>query len=633
MSKRIVLVGPVSENNCAMFSKAALSLGLSIQHCENLSLGYDESCGDLPAAFISFNLCTKDALLELFRSLPVGFGEKVPYYQCVEKEAEIPSFMKSVPLGGVFKLPLSESAVYTIVLSIARNYDSLQNNRNLIQEIAKLRKQNYRLMQIGTALSYENNLNRLLELILSVSRDISGADAGSIYMYEEIEENGREKPFLRFRISQNDSIAVKQNEEIVFPVNTKSIAGYVAISGKLLSIDDVYDIGNTVPYSFSRDLERRFGYRAKSMLTVPLKNLDGEIVGVLQLMNKKRDGTKSITNADDVPSQVVSFSLSDEDIIQSIASYAAVSIERVSLYESIESIFEGFISSSIAAIDERDRVTSGHSRRVKGYAMAFVEAASNQEGPFSALASSPERVRQFEFAALLHDIGKIGVPEALLTKESRLSAGEMAALIARFEYVRLLLRTNSGKVSWQSQEEIDKDIEFVRMVNGSGYLNDQNFQLLQTIKEKYYITPDGTQHCVFTDTEWRFLSVRAGNLTSDERKVINSHAMSTYRILSKIPWTRQMEQIPFIACCHHEKIDGSGYPHGLCGEEIPLESRILAVVDIYEALVAQDRPYKPKMAPEKAISILRKEVQAGHLDEEIVNFFVEKGIYKIYLNE
>jgi HD-GYP domain-containing protein (c-di-GMP phosphodiesterase class II) len=316
---------------------------------------------------------------------------------------------------------------------------------------------------------------------------------------------------------------------------------------------------------------------------------------------------------------------------QSVAAQAAVSIERAQLNEDIRELFEGFLRSSIAAIDERDRTTSGHSKRVMGYAMAFAETAGAEPGgPFAEVASTPERKRQLQFAALLHDIGKIGVPERILNKEGRLQPQEFSLLMARLDYVAFALHYAPPGVSWKSTKEVADDRRFLERINTAARLRDDDLQRLALLREKYYHTADGRKVQFLSEHEWKSLSVRAGNLTDEEREVIHSHALSTYRILSKIPWTQQFEMIPVIAATHHERIDGSGYPHGLRGEEMSIESKILAVIDVYEALVAQDRPYKPKMSPEKAIEILNREVTAGHLDAAVVKFFIEKGIYRLY---
>jgi HD-GYP domain-containing protein (c-di-GMP phosphodiesterase class II) len=625
MGSPVILLGDVPAEDFAVLYEAASRKDLEvIIASENGSEEITEST--LPKAFISFLPCTEPVLLDLFATQPIGFGEKIPYFQRIESP-DIPKFLDTYPLYGVFRSPLDRTAALSMMNCICQNTRVLDQNQNLIGEIIKFRRQKSQLIQIGTSLSIENDLGRLLELILRISRDIVSADAGSVYVCEQSAKNGA---VLRFKVAQNDSVDTGKEREFTIPVDEHSIAGYVAATGRLLTIDDVNALDASVPYQHSKNSEKRFGYRVKSMMTLPLRNLDNEVVGVLQLMNKKSGRNVKLSTFDDVERSVVPFMLSDEDILLSIASYAAVSIERAQLYESIRLLFEGFLSSSIAAIDERDRVTSGHSKRVMGYAKAFIEAAQHDaEGPFWALAASEDRRRQFQFAALLHDIGKIGVPEYLLNKECRLDQGTFAALMTRMDFISVTI--DKKESAWSSAGDLEKDRALLRKVNTAGFLPDTDVQELALLKEKWYTGLDGRKSPLLSTREFEALSVRAGNLTSQEREIMNSHAQSTYRILSKIPWTRQLADIPVIACSHHERLDGSGYPRGLHGEQIALESRILAVIDIYEALVAQDRPYKPKMPPEKALDILHQEVERGHLDSTIVRFFIERGIYKLYL--
>jgi response regulator RpfG family c-di-GMP phosphodiesterase len=263
--------------------------------------------------------------------------------------------------------------------------------------------------------------------------------------------------------------------------------------------------------------------------------------------------------------------------------------------------------------------------RVMGYVSAFIDAVKNDpEKRFQNLVEPVERITQFQYAALLHDIGKIGVPEALLTKETRLNNDEWKNLEMRFRFILKDSVSNGGVGG-------NNEIDFIASVNRSGYLDDKNFVKLQKIKEQIYHFTDGTTGPLFTDTEWDKLSVRKGNLTDRERIAINSHATSTYRILSKIPWTKELEQIPIIAARHHERLDGSGYPDGFKAENICIESRVLAVVDIFESLVAKDRPYKPKVPVEKALDILRSDASIGKLDKNVVDFFIEKRIYETFV--
>lgn len=631
MQRKIFIFGIMPDSDAALVKMLASGWDFELEMYP-AAIPSVLSRSSTPVAVISYLPCKMEMMLEIFGSQPIGFGENVPLFQCVEGEA-VPPFLYDLPLSGVFRSPLNETVALNMLLSIQRHSSLLDKHSVLTEEIMKYRRQKDQLVRIGTALSNENDLNALLELILTVSREITFADAGSIYTKDKRKPGEDGGGSLRFRVAQNDSVKLKSMAEFTVSIDSETIAGYVACSGKCLTIDDVYEIGSGVPYRFGRDFDRKSGYRSRSMLTVPLKNLDGEVVGVLQLMNKKCEKNKILSTAEDFEKGVVPFSMGDEDIILSIASYAAVSIERVTLYENIKNLFEGFLRSSVAAIDERDRVTSGHSTRVRGYVKAFLDVVKEQpDCPFAELVLSEDRIRQFEFAAHLHDIGKIGVPEHLLTKESRLGQGEMNGILAKFDYVELALKLMPESVDWESPEEICEDRQFLIRVNRAGFLNDEDYKRLGRLFGKTYKRHDGEVCRLLSDSEFESLSVRKGNLTEREREIINSHATSTFKILSKIPWTRPLENIPLIACHHHEKIDGSGYPKGLEGDQIPLESRILAVIDIYEALVAQDRPYKPKMPPEKALEILKAEAENNHLDSEVVKFFIEQKIYKLFPN-
>lgn len=632
MGPYVVLIGNIPPSDLDLLAHIAGACDTAIsfeQHALPDIKGFSDGP---PIGCLSFLPCNRQSCIEIFSSMPLGTGYEIPYFQRIDGDRR-PDFLLELPLYGIFCSPLSQVSAHNIMNTIVRHNALMNQNRELIGEIIKYRKQKGQLISIGTALSSQTDLDKLLSSILAESRDLVCADAGSIYIREKNVPGGAFVDAIRFKISQNDSVDVSQAAEIVMPMDKKTIAGYVGCTGKLLNIDDVYHLPESVPYTFGREWDRKFGYRMKSMLTVPLKNLAGDVVGILQLMNKKRDKSDRLSSSSRIDDLVTSFSVSDEDCVCSIASQAAVSIERVQLYGEIQSIFEGYLKSSIAAIDERDSITYGHSRRVMGYAMAFIGAVNAaRKGPFKDVFFSESRKNQFRFAALLHDIGKIGVPEALLMKETRISAGEMASIKMRVEYIKLSLtaRIPASQLPWTSEQEIDRDYALLETINAAGRLNDEDFNRLSIIRTKHYYDMKGNRLPFITDHEWEALSVRKGNLTASERERVNSHAIATRRILSRIPWTKDLELIPDIACHHHEKIDGSGYPDGLTADRISFESKVLAVIDIYEALVSQERPYKPRMSPEKAIVILRSEVEANHLDGEIVEFFVSSGIYKIF---
>jgi HD-GYP domain-containing protein (c-di-GMP phosphodiesterase class II) len=629
MGKRVAILGNLSEGDLERIE--------SIARVHNFELtvigkGETENITDpsqVPAAYISFIPSTPAAIMDMFATLPIGTGERIPYFQCVD--AEVHEYLKDLPITGFFASPLSMPVIHSVFRTVERNSTQIELNRRLSTQIADIRAEMVQLVDIGTALSHEDDLKILLSLILTLCRQAVFADAGSVYIRERNVSGGVYGSSLIFSVSQNDSIEVGESTAFKLPIDENSIAGYVAFSGNVLNIADTVEISPDVPYRTSATFRNHFGYHAKSMLTVPLKNLKNEVVGVLQLINRKKEMFQQLNDGSAIDEFTTPFSFDDEAFVLSVASMAAVSIERAQLHEDITTLFEGFLNASIASIDERDRVTSGHSRRVMGYAMAFVDAAEAEPGhPYAVLAASKARKRQFQFAALLHDIGKIGVPESILNKNRRLPEREMDLVMAKIDYVALRRIIEPDSVSWKSSDELEDDREFLLRINKSGFITDEEVERLTLLKEKKFVDLRGAQVSLLSDYAFESLAVRRGNLTRSERIQINSHALSTNRILSQIPWTSSLVDVPVIAAQHHEKLDGSGYPAGLTGDQMFLESKILAVIDIYEALVAQDRPYKPKMEPEKALRILHEEVKASHLDEEIVNFFIEKNIYKKY---
>lgn len=630
----IVIVGKIPNADRKLILAQAKENGISVIFKKNAQeLG--NSITDIALGYISYLPCTPETIKDLFYNLPIGASEHFPLFQVINCKL-YPKFLDDYPATAVFTTPLTSIFLRNIFNTILFHQKVSIQYKGIVDEVLKYRKQKYQLLKLSTALSRYNDLNTLLKMILSESCDIVRADAGSIYVRERLGPGKSFTDSLRFKVSLNYSKELLPMEEFTIKIDKDRIAGYVAYTGKILNIKDVYNLDDSVPYKYKKDFDARFNYRIKSMITVPLKNFRGDTVGILQLINKKKDIEKKLLSPDDVIHQVIDFSYSDEDFLNSIGALAAVSIERAQLHENIEQIFEGFLSSSIAAIDERDQVTSGHSRRVMGYAMAFVDAINNcPSGIFAQTQFSESEKRQFKFAALLHDIGKIGVPERILIKESRLSKGEYESLLYRFEIIRFQMLSGQFReeLAWTSLDELESDKLFLKYINHSGFINDHDYQRLLALKEKYFINSYGEKVSLLTAEEWEALTIKRGNLTANERIIINSHANASFRILSKISWTPELEDIPKIASCHHEMLDGSGYPQGLKKEELPLESMILTVVDIFDAIVAQDRPYKPAMKPEKALEILRSEAQMGRLNTDVVEFFIEKEIYSIFLDQ
>jgi len=634
MPQFIIIIGDIPDADRALITAEAQKRSIAVEHKKSArDLG--KSSADIAGAYISYLPCSPESIMNLFSFLPIGANEHFPLYQVVDSE-EYPPVLDEFPVTSIIRTPVTPVTLRNIFNTMYYHRNIAEQFTNVVNEITKYRKQKHQLIELSTALSKHTDLDALLSLILNKSCEIMNADGGSIYIRERSGPGGSFTETLRFKVSFNYSIAFTATEEFTIHIDKNRIAGYVAATGETLNIKDVYKLDDSVPYKFGRDFDERFNYRIKSMITIPLKNIEGEIVGVLQLMNKKKDFSARLVSSQVVEENVVDFTYSDEVFLQSLGALAAVSIERTQLYENIGQIFEGFLGSSIAAIDERDRVTSGHSRRVMGYAMAFVEAVNKaDEGFFKDVHFSEDRKRQFKFAALLHDIGKIGVPEALLNKEDHLPRGEFTAILSRLDIVRFQLLESRPEytLSWSSLEELETDRSFLVRVNTSGFLSDDDYERLVTLKNRRYVNSHGDQVPLLTEEEFEGLSVRRGNLTKKERETINSHALSSLRILSKIPWTPDLEKIPDIAARHHEKLDGTGYPHGLKNDEMGLEEKILSVIDIYDAMVAHDRPYKPAIPVPDALEILRAEARAGHLDSTIIEFFIRQDVYKIFSNQ
>jgi HD-GYP domain-containing protein (c-di-GMP phosphodiesterase class II) len=503
--------------------------------------------------------------------------------------------------------------------------EKLPEDRVLQEQIAKLN-------QIGIALSSEIELEKLLELIVYEARKFTRTDGGSLYILDQDR--------LYFHVTQNDTLSQRPDPPPGFkpyplPLSKKSIAGCVAITGEPLNIENVYDLPETVPYEFNPEFDLRNDYVTRSMLVVPMKDTQGQTLGVLQLINAK-----------DETGAVIVYPKSVEDLVMSLASQAAIAIRNAKLISDIKALFEALIRYSASAIDARSPHTAGHSRRVAAYSKAIALAINAETtGPFQHVFFTPEHMEELSYAAWLHDIGKIGVPEQILDKENRLSHEAMETIATRFALTKTLSVTRiwqntptgnenePGSDSAREQvnkvvREIEQDFNFIKKLNQSTFLSEEDLATLKVIGSKTYKDLEGNVRPYLTDQEMESLSVRKGNLTDKEYKRIKTHVELTYNIVKNIPFTGTLKNVPFFSASHHELLDGTGYPRGLKGDEIPVQARILAAVDVFDALTAVDRPYRRAISPEKGGEILKAEAKAGRLDKDIVNLFLDKELYR-----
>ncbi len=515
-------------------------------------------------------------------------------------------------------------------------------------EIAARSKEITELTRIGVALSTERNYDVLLNLILEKSRQIAQSDGGSLYLVE-----GRDTPAprLRFKLTQSDTLQSAGFVEFTMPLDNRSIAGHVCSNGEPLVIDDVYFLPPDVEYSFNRSFDERNNYRAKSMLTVPMKNHRDEVIGALQLINRKRDPAVKLTSPEVTQEQVIPFSRRTVEIVTALAGQAAVSIENSLLYENIERLFEGFVTAAVTAIEQRDPTTFGHSGRVATMTVGLAEVVDRAtDGQYRHINFSREQLKEIRYAGLLHDFGKVGVREQVLVKAKKLYPPDLALIRSRYAFIKrsseseyhrkradyLTLHGTQGygefiagldKSYFQEIDELEKFLKTVLTANEPSVLPEGSFEELLALAERRFKDIEGQEQAYISDDEVRFLTIRKGSLDEAERLEIESHVTHTYRFLLQIPWTKELSQIPLIAYGHHEKLNGRGYPRKVAAADIPIQTRMMTVSDIFDALTAADRPYKRAVPLQKALDIMSSEVKDGMLDPELFRLFTEGKVF------
>ena len=473
-----------------------------------------------------------------------------------------------------------------------------------------------KMKHIGILFSAEKDVDKLISLILNEVMDMVQCDAGSVYIVEE--NDGLQ--VLRFMKSHNRSIDFKF-EDTILKMDGTSLAGYSAIN-KVSFISNDLSTLKEMGLIYNDYFDRTTNYHTQNMMVVPMLDIKNEVVGVLQLINKMEEGV------------IVPFDAFEEELVLAIASQAAILLERSLLYNSIKVLFENFVESMVLTIDKRDPTTSGHSLRVAHYVKELINAVNEtRDGILKDTHFTEEETQEIYYASLLHDIGKIGVSEVLLGKRFKLSPGTLELIRYRFMYLKSYLqcRLLNDHISSEEKallENADQYYQLIVKVNGMGYLSDEDEAILREMAEIQYEEVDGQNKYLLSELELENLLVKKGNLTSEERAIMQKHATYTYDILKDIPWPDYLKRIPRMSAAHHEKLDGSGYPNQLKHEEIHLEAKLIAVADVFEALTAIDRPYKRSISIVEAIAILREEAKKDHLDQELVELFIEEVINK-----
>jgi HD-GYP domain-containing protein (c-di-GMP phosphodiesterase class II) len=536
----------------------------------------------------------------------------------------------------------------TMATDLRRRLDEVE------EELARSRSALRELTKVGMALMNEREPKQLFDLILTQARSLTASDGGSLYLVESGADGGS---VLHFIAAQTATLPDVPSPTFRLPLDDTSIAGYVATTGKPLILEDVYELPEGVPFSFNRVFDAQYGYRAKSMLAVPMIDHRDHVVGVLQLINRKSDVDAKIRTDEDADRWVLPYTDREVAIVSSLAGQAAVAIENGRLYQDIENLFAGFIKAAVTAIDRRDPTTSGHSVRVTELTCDMAALISAQtEGPFADVWFSDAELKQLRYAGLLHDFGKVAVREETLVKELKLPPVMGARVEARFALIRKTLELEAwmerGRIVAErgidaaqddlariaaelaaEVERLDRYWAALQEANIPRVLDEDAAEILQEISRTTFVDPDGNEHPYITADELHFLEIRRGSLDEAEREQIQAHVLHSYDFLLDIPWTDELSRIAEIVRGHHEKLDGSGYPDGVTGDRLPIETRIMTVCDIFDALTASDRPYKRAMPVERALEILEWEANEGMLDKDVVELFTSSGVYQKVLEK
>ena len=565
-------------------------------------------------------------------------------------EEEPPSDFPTDLLTGYLPADAPVGTLIAMLRGAFRHATSLVNERRAVAEQAQSHRALKELTNLGLALSTERDLMTLLEMILSQARRITTSDAGSLYLTDR-NADGTLTDTLRFMLSQNQTIPALPFTEFTVPVDHSSLAGYAAATGEPLVIADVYLLPDDVSYKQNRSFDEKFGYRTKSMLVIPIRTRRDETIGVLQLINRKRRAEVKLTSAAEIDREVSSYDQRSVELVSALTSQAAVAIENSRLYEDIERLFEGFVTAAVMAIESRDPATSGHSSRVATMSVGLAEAVDRGgEGPYRDVRFTREQLRELRYAGLLHDFGKVGVREQVLVKEKKLYPEDLEIIRHRFAYLmqaadlefersRAELLTRDGARCKEaieqlrdarraSQSDLRRYLDVIITANEPTVLPEATSDELRDIHRRTYVDFDGAARPLLADHELQFLMIRQGNLDDRERREIESHVTHTYRFLEQIPWTRELKGIPDIAYGHHERLNGQGYPRAVGADEIPVQTRMMTIVDVFDALTATDRPYKRAVPWANALDILQMEANSGLLDGHLLKTFIDARVFE-----
>ncbi len=465
------------------------------------------------------------------------------------------------------------------------------------------------LNQIGIALSKEIDINKLLETILVAAKKLVNADGGTLYRVKD--------GMLHFEIVRNDSlnIAMGGKTGVVIPFkpirlydemgqsDNHHVVTYAVLHDETVNIEDAYTESN-FDFSGTQRIDQQTGYRSRSFLTVPMKNHEDEIIGVLQLINAK----------DLLTGEITAFSEADQQLAESLASQAAIALTNRQLIEQLKVLFESLMNVINIAVDAKSPYTGEHCQRVPMLTMMLVEAVINSTaGPLKDFSLNEEELYELKIASLLHDCGKITTPSHVVDKATRLETlfDRIQLIDTRFEVLKRdakihLLREKIATIErgdpaaiqgleeqlTQCIQQLDTDREFLHRCNvGSEFMSPEKQNRVKEIAAYRWINKKEEETDFLSAEEVYNFNIPSGTLNPQERAIINNHVTLTHKMLAALPWPKNLRNIPEYASSHHEHLDGKGYHRGLSDRQMSIPARIICIADVFEALTARDRPY------------------------------------------
>ena len=499
------------------------------------------------------------------------------------------------------------------------------------------------LNEVGIALSAEKNFSSLLEQILIGAKKITNADGGTIYLL-----NAEKK--LEMVVVQTNSLDIHLGGNTDKPINFKPVDLYyddgspnlsmvvtrAVIEDKPINIDDAYS-ADSYDFSGTYEFDKTTGYHSQSFLAVPMKNHENDVIGVLQLINAKSRKSQ----------EIIPFSKEDQQLVESLASQAAVAITNKQLIDSLNELFNALVQLIATAIDEKSPYTSGHCKRLPIITMLIADAAHNsKDGTFKDFIMSNDDRYELEVAAWLHDCGKLTTPEFVMDKSTKLERifDRIELIDMRLEIMKrdaeieklngLANGANEDKLNTSYEVKIDAINEaraFIRRHNKGGeFMHDDDIEKIKNCAKLKWTDHEGNLQPLLNQDEIDNLCIVKGTLTEEERGIINNHIVATIKMLETLPFPKHLQNVPEYAGGHHERVDGKGFPNGLEKNDMSVQARIMAIADIFEALTARDRPYKDPMKLSQAVSILKNMSETGHIDPDLFDVFMNQSVHINY---